>query len=57
MTIAAIPVVFVLIVLCRIAAQREIRWFVPNSSLIDLLIHIQDHVNVPRLDVSFLDLL
>ncbi|KAF8350722.1 hypothetical protein F5887DRAFT_940616, partial [Amanita rubescens] len=31
LTIAAIPVVFVLIVLCRIAAQREIRWIMIMS--------------------------
>jgi hypothetical protein len=43
--------------LCRIAVQREIRWFVVDLSPIDLLIHFKDYDHVPRLDVSFLGLL
>jgi len=36
LTIAAIPVVFVLIILCRIAAQREIRWIMIMSLVLML---------------------
>lgn len=50
-TIAAIPVVLILLVLCGIAVQREIKWWAQTYSIpIRMFTAHKDHVYLTRLD-------
>ena len=57
-TIAAIPVVLILLILCGIAVQREIKWWAQTDSIpIRIFIAYKDHVYLSYLDACCSELL
>ena len=57
-TVAAIPIVLVLLILCGIAVQREIKWQVGFfMSAFPHLTMVKVNVNFSRNDVGFVELL